>query len=106
MRQMTASQLQEYLSQSETKPLLLDVREKWEFEICHLEGAVLMPTSQFTSVAHALDCVRETVVICHHGIRSAQVCSYLEKLGFTRLINLTGGMAAWSSEVDPSVPTY
>lgn len=106
MRHMTARELQAYLEQTPEKPFLLDVREPWEFQHCHIEGSQLIPMGQIPSTHQELDLDRETVVICHHGIRSRRVAMYLENLGFTNLINLSGGVAAWAREVDPHMPTY
>ncbi|HEY9149594.1 MAG: rhodanese-like domain-containing protein [Gammaproteobacteria bacterium] len=106
MRHMTARELQTYLEQTPEKPFLLDVREPWEFQHCHIEGSELIPMGQIPSAHQALDTDRETVVICHHGIRSRHVAMFLENQGFTNLINLSGGVAAWAREVDPHMPTY
>ena len=106
MRHMTAAELHAYLQQANEKPLLLDVREPWEFQHCHIEGSELVPMGQIPTAHQELDFDRETVVICHHGIRSRHVAMFLEGMGFTNLINLTGGVAAWASEVDPHMPTY
>lgn len=86
--------------------LLVDVREPEEFEIARVEGARLLPMSRFNEWAPALDPERETVFICHHGIRSAQLCALLSRQGFDRIYNLTGGIDRWSKEVDPTVPRY
>ena len=61
---------------------------------------------KIASAADSLDSQKEIVVICHHGIRSRQVASYLETLGFDRMINLSGGVAAWARDVDTTMPTY
>lgn len=106
MREITAQQLKDYLQVATPAPLLLDVREPWEYEICHIEGAKLMPMQQIPQTFKALDPQQEIVVICHHGRRSLQVAGYLERMGFTRLINLTGGVDAWAHDVDRSMPTY
>ncbi|MEJ2347468.1 MAG: rhodanese-like domain-containing protein [Gammaproteobacteria bacterium] len=105
MRHFTPTQLQEYLSQG-AEPLLLDVREPWEFRVCAIPGSQLIPMGQIHAAAGSLDPGRETVVICHHGIRSRQVAYYLENVGFTNVINLSGGVDAWAREVDPHMPTY
>lgn len=86
--------------------LLVDVREPEEYEIARVEGARLLPLSRFSEWAAALDPERETVFICHHGIRSAQVCAFLSRQGFGRIYNLVGGIDRWSVEVDPTVPRY
>jgi rhodanese-related sulfurtransferase len=107
MRQISASELNHYLTKAAHPPLLLDVREVWEYERCRIEGSQLMPMGNVRGEAHVLDPDRETVVICHHGIRSFSVARFLEKeLGFSNVINLTGGVAAWAREVDPDMPTY
>lgn len=107
MRQITATELKRYLDKTAHPPLLLDVREIWEYERCRIEGAQLVPMRDIPSQAGRLDPERETVVICHHGIRSFSVARFLEKeLGFTNVINLTGGVAAWAREVDPDMPVY
>lgn len=86
--------------------LLIDVREPEEYEVARVEGSRLLPLSLFGEWAGTLDPARETVFICHHGIRSAQVCAYLSRQGFEHIYNLTGGIDRWSREVDPSVPRY
>lgn len=106
MREITPQQLKDYLQVATPAPLLLDVREPWEYEICHIEGANLMPMQQIPQTFKTLDPQQEIVVICHHGRRSLQVAGYLERMGFTRLINLTGGVDAWAHDVDRSMPTY
>lgn len=107
MRQISAKELSEYLRKSAHPPLLLDVREPWEYQHCRIEGSQLMPMGNVRSEAPHLDPDRETVVICHHGIRSFSVARYLEnELGFSNVVNLTGGVAAWQREVDPDMPTY
>jgi rhodanese-related sulfurtransferase len=106
MRQLTPRGLQARLQAGGDPPLLLDVREPWEFGICRIEGAQLVPMRQIVASLSQLDRDRETVVICHHGIRSQQVALYLEHQGFTNVINLQGGVAAWARDVDPAMPTY
>jgi rhodanese-related sulfurtransferase len=107
MRQIEAAELARWLADEHSAvPLLLDVREPWEFAHCRLPGAVLMPMASVPARYLELDREQPTVVICHHGMRSAQVCLFLEQQGFTRLINLAGGVAAWASEVDPAMAQY
>ena len=91
---------------AESAPLLLDVREPWEYALCHIAGAVNQPM-QTVPQAHAqLDMARPTVVICHHGMRSYQVGVFLERAGFDDIYNLTGGVAAWADDVEPSMARY
>lgn len=85
---------------------LIDVREPEEFELARVEGAELLPLSRFQQWAGALDAEEEIVVMCHHGIRSAHVCAHLAAQGFTKMVNLAGGIERWSQEVDRSVPRY
>lgn len=106
MREMQAREVKALLDQRESELLLLDVREPWEYDTCHIAGSQLVPMREIPAVAGELDPEREIVVICHHGIRSRQVCYYLAQQGFTRLINLAGGVAAWADQVDPTMPRY
>lgn len=107
MQQLRPQELKAWLDDPQrTRPLLLDVREAWEYERCHLEDAVLVPMSSIQQRLGELDPERETVVICHHGVRSFHVARFLEHNGFHRVINLTGGVDAWSKEVDRTLPIY
>lgn len=106
MRQMSARELSTRMKDGSEPPFLLDVREPWEFEICRIDGSRLLPMSEIVSSFGELDQERETVVICHHGIRSLQVALYMEHQGFSRVINLQGGVAAWAQDVDRAMPTY
>lgn len=87
-------------------PVLLDVREPWEFAICHIDGSLAVPMQSIPSRRTELDPGADTVVICHHGSRSQQVALYLEREGFDRLFNLSGGVNGWALEVDPRMPRY
>jgi rhodanese-related sulfurtransferase len=107
MRQISATELAQRLSDTqEQTPLLLDVREPWEFQLCHIDGSVPMPVGSVPPRYPELEREREIVVVCHHGGRSAQVCMFLEHQGFTRVINLAGGVAGWAAQVDPQMPQY
>lgn len=107
MQVITAVQLAEWLSdESRAKPLLLDVREPWEFQTCRIEGAQSMPMNSVPQRIEELEPDMEIVAICHHGMRSAQVAMFLERNGFGKLWNLQGGVAAWAAQVDPKMPTY
>lgn len=86
--------------------LLLDVREPWELSLASLPGVLNIPMAQIPDRIDELDREREIVVICHHGSRSYQVAAFLQQNGFELVINLAGGIDAWSQEVDPSVPLY
>ncbi|MGH3088498.1 MAG: rhodanese-like domain-containing protein [Rubrobacteraceae bacterium] len=86
-------------------PNLLDVREPWEFEIARIEGSKLVPMGEISERLSELDPESETVVICHHGSRSAHAASALSRIGFEKVLNLEGGLDAYS-DVDPSVRRY
>jgi rhodanese-related sulfurtransferase len=88
------------------EPVLLDVREPWEWEVCRLPGAILIPMRELPARFAELNRDAETVVICHHGVRSYHAARYLETQGFGSVVNLSGGVAAWADEVDPAMPRY
>ena len=106
MRHINVVELDELMKTKGDKPLLIDVREKWEFDICHLEDSTLIPMRQIPEALDNLDPEQHTVVICHSGIRSQQVCIYLEHAGFNNVWNLTGGVHAWATQIDRRMATY
>ena len=111
MREFNAQQLKAYLetcqSQSDNQqPLLLDVRQPWEYDVCKIDDSLLVPMSQIPAKVESLDLDRETIVICHHGIRSRSVGRYLEQNGFNNIINLSGGVDQWAKTVDQTMATY
>lgn len=85
---------------------LIDVREPLEWELARLEAAELLPLSEFSEWHDKLNPAEEIVVMCHHGIRSANVCAFLARQGFEKVWNLSGGIDAYSTEVDRNVPRY
>src|ERR1039457_3068013 len=85
---------------------ILDVREPAEIAVAPFPGARHIPMGDIPSRLTELEPDRETVVVCHHGIRSAQVAMYLARMGFERGYNLVGGIDAWASSVAPDVPRY
>lgn len=107
MNQIRPRQLAEWMADnSRAKPLLLDVREAQELEICRIDGSRHLPM-HLVSVQHAdLPRDRDIVVICHHGGRSMQVAMFLEGRGFGAVHNLSGGVEAWATEVDPAMRRY
>ncbi len=84
----------------------LDVRRRSELAICVLPNVVHLPLGDLAQGHYELDPDRVTVVICHHGIRSAHACMMLASYGFDETINLTGGMELWAREVDPEMARY
>lgn len=105
MKQMTPQMLKERMDGG-AAPLLIDVREPWEYEICHIAGSRSLPMGQIPQRYNEIDRVRETVVICHYGMRSAQAAAYLARQGMDNIVNLAGGIDAWAKQVDPSMPVY
>ena len=107
VRPLSAPSLAGWLADaSREKPFLLDVREPWEFETCHLDDASLIPMRDIPMRVDDIDLDVPIVCICHHGARSMQVAAFLASRGATDVHNLTGGLAAWSRLVDPAFPTY
>jgi rhodanese-related sulfurtransferase len=107
MKHLSAPQLAERLALAdEPAPLLLDVREGWEYQTCHLEQALWMPMNEVPARQQELDPETPIVCICHHGARSMAVAAFLERQGFTDVTNLDGGMHAWATQVDSTMPTY
>ena len=89
---------------------LIDVREPAEIEIVAIAGFENLPLSEYAewsaSIFQRFDPEVETYVLCHHGIRSAQMCQWLRGQGFARVKNIQGGIDAWSRAVDPELPRY
>ena len=104
MRHFSAPQLATYLEKAQ--PLLVDVREPWEFDICNIDGSVNIPMGQVPQQLAAIDAADEAVIICHHGIRSQQVIHYLESQSVENLINLDGGVDGWAREIDTDMALY
>ena len=104
MRSIDAEQLAVRLEPEH--PMLLDVREPWEFEICHIAGSVNIPMGRVSRQLQQLKTATEIVVICHHGIRSQQVIIFLQQQSVAALVNLDGGVDAWARTVDAEMPVY
>src|SRR5436309_11582322 len=86
--------------------VLLDVREPHEIATARIAGTLDIPMSDITSRVQELDPEQHIVVVCHHGIRSANVAAWLQRQGFERVQSMRGGIDRWSKEVDPAVPVY
>jgi len=104
---ITATELAELL-QSEQPPQLLDVRQQEEFAFVALPGAKLIPLHELPQRLAELESWRDkpVVVYCHHGVRSQHAIGFLRQQGFVHLQNLTGGIDAWSVDVDEGAPRY
>lgn len=107
MKQISPADLAAWLADAtRPQPVLLDVREPWEFGICHIRGSRHIPMGAVPARLAELDAQAEFVVICHHGARSAQVAMFLERQGFDKVHNLADGVAGWAAQVDPAMPQY
>jgi len=110
LTQISVKELAQRLSSSDTEIQLVDVREPQEVSIAHIEGFVNLPLSEFSQwneqITSQFNVHSETLVLCHHGVRSAQMCQWLIAQGFTNVKNISGGIAAYSSLIDPSIPQY
>lgn len=99
---------QEFLERLEGGELwqLLDVREQWEREIARVSTAVHIPMGEVPLRLDELDPMRPVAVLCHGGRRSAEIAALLAQSGFVTVVNIEGGIDAWSQEVDPAIPRY
>jgi len=108
--QISVEQLAKRMEESPEGLQLIDVREEQEVAIAHLEGFENLPLSEFAEwsdqIPTRFDPEAETLVLCHHGVRSAQMCQWLVSQGFTNVKNITGGIDAYSLIVDRSIPQY
>jgi adenylyltransferase/sulfurtransferase len=105
LQQVTAKQLAEQLKTGQ-RVTLLDVREPQEWDITHLPNAKLIPLGEVPERMNELDTADDIVVYCHHGQRSARAIGFLQKMGFSKLRNLAGGIDSWAAHVDDAMPRY
>ncbi len=92
--EVTAAELEDLIEQGDA-PLIVDVRETWEFNAGHIGGSRHMPMSQFTRTYRELPQDASVVFVCASGARSGEVVQFLYRLGYRKVYNLTGGMAEW-----------
>jgi rhodanese-related sulfurtransferase len=101
-------------TQSDSSPLVLDVREPWEVSTASIQpianapafDVLFMPMQNIPQRLNELPQDRTIACLCHHGIRSQQVAAFLRHRGFENVINISGGIDAWSRELDTSVAAY
>ena len=106
MQEITVSELKARMDAGDDIQLI-DVRQPDEYAVARIDGSTLIPLGELMGRIGEIDETRDTVVHCHTGFRSARAIQFLEHSGFKgSLSNLVGGIAAWSSEIDPSVPNY
>lgn len=107
MQSLTPQELAEWLADtSRLAPLLLDVREPWEFELCHLPGSRHLPLRLLPERLNELPPAGDVVVICHHGVRSSQAGIFLERSGLGPIHNLSGGVDGWAAAIDFHMRRY
>jgi rhodanese-related sulfurtransferase len=108
--EVSVQALAQRMTESSDSLQLIDVREPQEAEIAAVPGFQSFPLSQSASwmetLPTKLDPAAETYVLCHHGMRSAQMCQWLIQQGFTNVKNVKGGIDAYSETVDPAIPRY
>jgi rhodanese-related sulfurtransferase len=109
MQQITPSQLAQWASTQAQRPVLLDVREAWELQTASASAPELdlvhMPMQTIPARLAELDRSRPIACLCHHGGRSMQVAHFLAGHGY-EVVNIAGGIHAWSAQVDPQIPVY
>ena len=104
IKDLTAKEFRGYLMDDEV--ILVDVREQWEFDICQINGAILMPMGEIAKSYINLNKDSKLALYCHSGIRSMHVANFLLSKGFQSLSNLQGGIDAWAQEIDTRVERY
>ena len=104
--ELSAEEVAARLKAEPSKLLLLDVREEWERKLAVIEPSVHIPMNEVPERVAELPKDRPIVVYCHGGARSAMIAGFLESHGFEYVSNLSGGIDAWSVDVDPKVPRY
>ena len=107
IRQIDVEDLQVRL-QTGQPTVLVDVREPWEFAICHLDGALLMPLGELDEHVETLQVPAgaQVVVYCHHGVRSLHGAAYLQGCGVADVVSLRGGIDAWAWRIDTKMDKY
>ncbi len=109
MQQISPAQVAEWAGQQTQRPVLLDVREGWEVQTASARPAELdfvhMPMQTIPARLSELDPARPIACLCHHGGRSMQVAHFLASHGY-QVVNVAGGIHAWSAQVDPAIPVY
>lgn len=106
IEQLTVEKLKGQLDQKENLPVILDVREPWELDVCSMGGTHNIPMGQIQNRIDELNKDRGIVIMCHHGIRSQRVALFLQQQGFTNIYNLSGGIDAWAKQIDPQMAKY
>ncbi|HKN73572.1 MAG TPA: rhodanese-like domain-containing protein [Candidatus Acidoferrum sp.] len=103
--QISAKEVSERIARGE-KLLLVDVRENWEYDLCRIAGAKLIPLGTLPANLNVLLNADEVICYCHHGMRSLDAAVWLRQQGIESAKSMAGGIERWSAEIDPSVPRY
>jgi len=110
MTEISVQELAEKLQKPNSNLQLIDVRELDEVLIAKIDGFQILPLSQYSQwsaeISENLDPDAETLVLCHHGMRSEQMCHWLCSVGFTNVKNIVGGIDRYSRLIDPSIALY
>ncbi len=104
--ELTAAEVAARIRAAPKEVVLLDVREPYERDLAHIEPSIHIPMRSVPDRLAEIPKDREVIVYCHGGARSAMVAGFLETRGYARVVNLAGGIDAWSRTVDPTVPRY
>jgi rhodanese-related sulfurtransferase len=104
--EITARDLASGLQSGKAGPILLDVRGPWEFATAQIAGSKSVPMGEIPARVQELDPESHIVTVCHSGVRSLNVAVWLRNQGFEKVQSLSGGIDAWSREIDPAVPRY
>jgi rhodanese-related sulfurtransferase len=88
------------------QPVLVDVRERWEFDHCRIEGSLSIPLGELAARIGEVPAGRPLVMVCHHGHRSLHAAMALKRAGYPQVHNLRGGVEEWAAEIDPAMKRY
>ena len=103
--EITPSEVKQQLDRGE-KFLFVDVREPWEFQLCHIEGSKLIPLGQVPPSLQEFEAADSVILFCHSGRRSLDAAAWLRSQGVAGARSMAGGIDRWSREIDPRVPRY
>jgi adenylyltransferase/sulfurtransferase len=104
--EISVTETKRLLDEEACTALLIDVREPYETEICHVKGAELIPMRQIPEKMHDLPKDEHLLIMCHTGVRSMRVTEFLRAQGFSSVSNVGGGIAAWTDQIDPTLQRY
>jgi rhodanese-related sulfurtransferase len=105
-QEISPQELASLLQDPAAEVMLLDVREPWEWSLVHMEGSTHIPMHLIPLRHNELPDDKLIVTICHHGVRSLQVSTFLRHAGFDRVVSMQGGIDAWANQVDTTLPRY